>query len=76
LGCPINVVVRHTLLLWEYSAAVPIFFLAGLSLKVLKCKPLLSTWAKEDEVTTRALPSGDVLAVEINNGSSSFVKKK
>ena len=33
-----------------------------------------NSFAKEELFTTRALPSGEDLAVEIRTGSSSFVK--
>jgi len=43
-------------------------------LKVAKFKGGLQRCPIEDVVTTRAFPSGDVLAVDVNKGSSNFVK--
>jgi hypothetical protein len=65
---------ERTSLLWEYKNLDPFVFLAGPSLKVLKSIPLQRTWAIEDVLTIRTLPSGLILAVARRVGKRSFVK--
>lgn len=65
---------KRTSLLWQYNFWGPFFVLAGLSLKVLKSRPLANICADEDVLTMRAFPSGLVLAAARRGGTRSFVK--
>lgn len=64
---------KLTYLLWKYNFEVEAFFRAGPSLNVSKFI-LEALWPIEDVLTTRALPSGEVLAVERRTGTKSLVR--